>query len=127
LTIFSIVFLVGIPLTLLEYQSDKTGKTWSQIFEKFIGANEENINNKKFSKGEKIDFLVPRSIGDEYKQPPQISHLQPVDLDKDDLLDVIVCDVLDNKISWIRQSPLGVFSEHFFGRKFNRTQSYSNN
>ncbi len=59
----------------------------------------------------KSSFLKPLPIGDGFEKPPMISHLQVLDLDNDGLLDVIVCDITQNKISWIRQSPLGVYSE----------------
>jgi len=43
---------------------------------------------------------------------PTISHVRIVDLDQDGLLDILVCDVLGQKVSWIQQDPLGVFTEH---------------
>jgi hypothetical protein len=116
LSIFIIIFLlltalVGIPLGLVEYQLSKTGKTWDQMIGNFLN-NSSNENYLEFStKGEKIDFLIPEHIGDTFEISPQISHLQAVDLDKDQLMDVVVCDALDNKISWIRQYPSGVFTE----------------
>ncbi len=42
---------------------------------------------------------------------PQIAHVAPVDLDKDGLMDAIACDMLANRVVWIRQSPRGTFSE----------------
>jgi hypothetical protein len=34
-----------------------------------------------------------------------------VDLDNDGLLDVLLCDALNNRVSWIRQFPAGVYTE----------------
>ncbi len=62
-------------------------------------------------KGEKIDFLVPQPIGAPFETPPKISNIQLVDLDRDSLMDVIVCDCESNLVSWIRQAPSGVFTE----------------
>ena len=42
---------------------------------------------------------------------PTISHVRIVDLDEDGLNDVLVCDVLGQKISWIRQGAEGLFAE----------------
>ena len=42
---------------------------------------------------------------------PTISHVRIVDLDQDGLLDVLVCDVLGQKIGWIHQTTPGVFIE----------------
>ncbi|MBW1808843.1 MAG: VCBS repeat-containing protein [Deltaproteobacteria bacterium] len=62
-------------------------------------------------KGEKVDFLTARPIGAEFTELPQISHLQAADLDRDGLLDVVVCDAQKNQVSWIRQLPTGGFLE----------------
>lgn len=45
------------------------------------------------------------------EERPQISHVAIVDLDRDGLNDVLVCDALRNAIGWIRQSPKGTFTE----------------
>jgi hypothetical protein len=42
---------------------------------------------------------------------PQISHVAIVDLDRDGLSDVVVCDALRNRLAWIRQSPKGTYTE----------------
>ena len=42
---------------------------------------------------------------------PQIAHVAIVDLDRDGLMDVLVCDALRNLLGWIRQSPKGTFTE----------------
>ena len=52
-------------------------------------------------------------IGDRPKKDerPQIAHVAIVDLDRDGLPDVLVCDALRNVLTWIRQSPKGTFTE----------------
>jgi hypothetical protein len=110
-----LVLVIGLPLGLLQFQSSKTGKTWSQIIEKLLTRRSEEISAVDAPHGKKIDFLSPRPIGDTFTKPPMISNLQTVDLDKDGLLDVVVCDALNNRVSWIRQFPAGVFTEHALG------------
>ena len=63
--------------------------------------------------GSPSDFFMPRAIGDEVvdKRPPQISNLQVIDLDRDGLPDILVCDVIRGQVTWIRQSPEGTYTE----------------
>ncbi len=42
---------------------------------------------------------------------PLITHVAVVDLDRDGLGDIIVCDALRGVVGWIRQGPRGVFTE----------------
>jgi hypothetical protein len=64
-------------------------------------------------KGAPIAFLSPRSIGNpiQGRERPQIAHVTTVDLDRDGLIDVVACDVLQNRVVWIRQSAGGMFTE----------------
>lgn len=116
ITLIAVFVLAGIPYSFLEYQSNKTGKTYGQIIERFFsgGDDEEHV---EISKGEKIDFLTHRYIGNSYEEPPMISHVQAVDLDKDGLLDVLVCDASTNEVSWIRQFPSGTYTEKIIKEK----------
>jgi VCBS repeat protein len=52
-------------------------------------------------------------IGDRPRKDerPQIAHVAMVDLDRDGLMDVLVCDSLRNLLGWIRQAPKGTFTE----------------
>ncbi len=59
-----------------------------------------------------VDFLDKSTIGDPPADPPPwITNLAIVDLDQDGLLDVVLCDATRNQVSWIRQAPLGTFTE----------------
>ena len=49
------------------------------------------------------------------EERPQISHVAIVDLDRDGMSDVLVCDALRNQVGWIRQSPRGTFTETTIG------------
>jgi hypothetical protein len=110
-----LMLIVGIPLLFLSIQSKHSGMSWSETIrrignksgKKQIGTGIQNKNNKT----ENIHFLSATSVGQASPDKPQISNLQSADLDKDGLLDIIVCDTKGNFISWIRQNPKGVFSE----------------
>ena len=64
-------------------------------------------------KGAPSDFLSSRSVGDPIRgnERPQISNVQIVDLDADGLADILVCDAIRNRVSWIRQFPQDVYTE----------------
>lgn len=106
------VFFFGIPLAILAFQSKMTGKTFSQIIHKWLFMDNVQRLSSNLEIGEYIDFLSPLPIGNEFSDPPQISNLEVVDLDQDGLLDIVLCDVLNNNISWIRQSPKDTFHEY---------------
>src|SRR5678815_5231081 len=63
--------------------------------------------------GSPSDFFVPQPVGDPIldKRRPQISHVQIVDLDRDGLPDILVCDVIRSQVTWIRQFPRGAYTE----------------
>jgi hypothetical protein len=46
---------------------------------------------------------------------PMITHVAVYDLDGDGLPDILVCDGVANRVSWIRQNPRGVFTEYPLG------------
>ena len=112
-----LLILAGVPLAILAYQSHRTGMTWSQIIRRGLAratgpsTGLEDAATASLPKGEKIDFLEPQHIGDRLSAPPRVCHLLAVDLDKDGLLDVVVCDAKVNRVTWIRQHPRGVFTE----------------
>jgi hypothetical protein len=115
--IASLVLIVGLPIGFLQFESSKTGKTWSQVISRYFSKKGEETLSVDLPHGKKIDFLTPHKIGDAFTKPPMISNLQAVDLDKDGLLDVVVCDALNNTVSWIRQFPAGMYTEHVLADK----------
>ncbi|MHC4401288.1 MAG: FG-GAP repeat domain-containing protein [Planctomycetota bacterium] len=98
-----LLFLVGIPVGILTYQSHRTGGGGTTSL--------SDVPTEALPKGEKIDFLRPQPIGDPFDEPPRISNLEAVDLDQDGLLDVVVCDCRTHRVSWIRQHPRGKYTE----------------
>lgn len=108
-----VVIIVAVPLLLINYQAKRTGLTMGEVISRIASKSEKDTTKESDSAltGERIDFLEPMNIGFEIIESPLISHIQPVDLNGDGLLDVIVADARDNFISWIRQYPEGVFTE----------------
>lgn len=62
-------------------------------------------------------FLQPRAIGEpaDPAAPAWITDLALVDLDRDGLLDVVVCDARRDRLGWIRQTAPGVYAEQPIG------------
>jgi hypothetical protein len=110
-----IVILFGVPYALLKYQAGKSGMTVSEVVQRKMMRSEGSASSgdlaASIQEGEKVDFLVRRPIGLEYTEKPMISNIAVADLDKDGMLDVIVCDAKDNFVSWIRQYPGNVYTE----------------
>jgi hypothetical protein len=111
-----LLILVGVPYAILHYQASKSSMTIGEVIQRKMVKSEGSESGSEgssstISEGEKIDFLTRRHIGNEYSEKPMISHVVVEDLDEDGLLDVLVCDALDNFVSWIRQYPENVYSE----------------
>jgi hypothetical protein len=58
-----------------------------------------------------LNTFVPASVGLKPAQNPWIAHLCAVDLDRDGLLDALVCEARENKVNWLRQTAPGKFDE----------------
>jgi hypothetical protein len=111
-----VALLVGLPLLFLNYQAHKSGMSISEVLKRKMNrtSTTDSLPGGQLTKdlvGEKIDFLVPRPIGQIFKDPPVITNVTVTDLDGDGLLDVIVCDAKNNTVSWIRQYPAGIYAE----------------
>ncbi len=115
LIILIFVVIAGIPLLLLNYQAKRSGLTVSEVISRITGKSNEEIKETSAPgenlTGEKIDFLNSSTIGQNFTEPPLISHIQAVDLDNDMFLDVVLSDCRGNFISWIRQNPVGTYTE----------------
>jgi hypothetical protein len=57
--------------------------------------------------------FVSRAVGSlpEGDERPLVANVVVVDLDRDGLGDIVVCDALKGVVGWIRQAPRGVFTE----------------
>ena len=111
--VFAIV--LGVPYAILKYQSGKSGMTIKEVVQRKMiksdGTESGNSPSTVITEGEKIDFLLRQHIGMEYDTKPMISHVLVDDFDEDGMLDVIVCDALNNYVSWIRQYPANTYTE----------------
>lgn len=56
-------------------------------------------------------LLRAAPLGAPVEGQPWIAHVRAVDLDKDGLADVLVCDARANTVTWVRQTAPGVFAE----------------
>ncbi len=56
-------------------------------------------------------LLRAQPIGAPAEGQPWIAHVRAVDLDRDGLVDLLVCDARANHISWVRQTAPGRFEE----------------
>ncbi len=110
-----LLILLGVPYAILKYQSGKSGISMKEVVQRKMiksdGSESGDLLATDILEGEKKDFLIRQHIGMDYDAKPMISHVLVEDLDEDGLLDVIVCDALDNFVSWIRQYPANTYTE----------------
>jgi len=110
-----LLILLGVPYAVLKYQSGKSGISMKEVVQRKMiksdGSESGDLLATDILEGEKKDFLIRQHIGMDYDTKPMISHVLVEDLDEDGLLDVIVCDALDNFVSWIRQYPANTYTE----------------
>ena len=115
ITLVVLAVLIGIPFLLINYQANRSGLSRSEVIGRILGnsgsSGDQGTGQGETLSGEKIDFLEPIRIGDEFTEPPLVAHIQAVDLDRDGLLDVVLCDDRGNFVSWIRQDPAGTYTE----------------
>jgi len=113
LTAIIILLLIGIPFLLLNYQAKRSGMSPGEVIQRTLKKNtsEDNLMKGKISSGDQVRLFDPMPVGQEFVEPPFISHILPDDLDNDGLLDIIVCDCRSNSVNWIRQYPAGIYSE----------------
>lgn len=107
-----IAILAGIPLAVLYSNAKRNGITTKEVIHRIMSSNGQKTETQvEAEKGSLINFLKPVTVGDAITQPPLISNVSVTDLDKNGLLDIVICDALNNSISWIKQDPLNSFKE----------------
>ena len=118
LIIFIIILtlFIGIPYLFLNYQARSSGMSISKVLQRKMSRTSvtDSFPGGQLPTnlvGEKINFLTPIPIGQPFTERPMISNLNVDDLDGDGLLDIINCDAKNNFVSWIHQSPAGVYTE----------------
>lgn len=108
--------MLGVPSLVLLYQAHRSGLPVEDLFSHvFKGARATGVEETTpdVARGEKIDFLTPKPVGFASTEPPRIGSVEIVDLDKDRLPDILVADMLANRVGWIRQFPAGTYSEQW--------------
>ena len=109
------LLIFGIPYILISYQAKQKGMSRQEVITRIKNRQSAKddvtgkVQNAKI--GAKLDFLSSLPVGLPFKEPPFISNVQVADLDGDGLLDIIVCDCKSNSVNWIRQFPMGVYTE----------------
>lgn len=110
-----LILITGIPFFFLYYQSVSTGMSLREVLHRKVTRTDSGkISGQPGNdntEGPRLDFLKPVPIGFPFSDPPQISHLQVSDVDRDGFPDVVVCDAKNNFVSLIRQFPAGVYNE----------------
>ncbi len=114
------IILIGVPLAMLAYEVRRTGLSYGDVLARIARQSQEGEAQEVqagFGKAEKIDFLGPQPIGFPPRghEKPTIAHVAIYDLDQDGLKDVLVCDVLHRRVTWIRQDPANVYTETQIG------------
>jgi len=119
---FLAIFIV-IPLAISMYQAHRKGQSLGEFLKAAVGriehrqeaAVEREDNDSSDGIRESSLFLEKMTIGNPVAGKPWITHLIVVDLDRDGLIDVVLCDAKANRIQWIRQSPLNAYTERPLG------------
>jgi hypothetical protein len=110
--------LLGVPLVVLVYQAHHSGLSIGQMLAHVLrGArrNEQTSESGDSRSGRRVTFLTPTAVGFKATDPPRTASVTVADLDRDGLQDFLVCDMLANRVGWIRQAPAGVYTEQWVG------------
>jgi len=114
------LIVVGVPLALLTYESRRTGLSYREILGRIsrkAARDDRPAPPGNLAKGETIPFLAPRPVGETPDEKSTISHVTVSDLDQDGLNDILLCDVLHQRVKWIRQSPRDEYAERLIGEE----------
>ncbi len=110
--------LLGIPTLVLLYQAHHTGLSVGQLLSHiFRGArrSEPTAGPEHTRRGTRVTELATVPVGFPASESPRIASVTIADLDQDGLLDFLVCDMQANRIGWIRQFPVDVYTEKWLG------------
>jgi hypothetical protein len=116
-----LAIILGIPLAIVSYEANRRGQPLGKYLKNtFSRSIEENRHFKwssvKSSSAQTIQFLEKTPIGEPVGDTkPWITNLKIIDLDKDGLKDVVICDAKLNYVCWIRQFPKGTYVERKMG------------
>ncbi len=114
-----VVVVLAVPVAVLTYEAHRTGLAITEVVSRVMrlgGTGGSHESGGSSNKGETIHFLRSMPIGDTADEKATIAHVAIADLDQDGLNDVLVCDVLNRRVTWIRQNPRGVYTETQIGQ-----------
>jgi hypothetical protein len=116
------VVFIGVPFGILKYQAGRKGLSLGSFLKQAIGRagdRQETPGSGTDATGSSAvagtNFFAKTPIGDSVQGKPWITNLMVVDLDRDGLKDVVICDAQLNEVRWIRQFPKGVYTEKRIG------------
>ena len=97
-----IILFVGIPLIFLNYQAGQSGMSINEVVKRKMRITEsKDIGGTQAaadSTGSKTAFMTAMPVGDKFTDKPQIANVLAADLDRDQLMDVLVCDSNANTV-----------------------------
>ncbi len=100
-------------------QARRSGLTVREMFSGPPPSVTETIEASRATArvGERLDIFTPRAVGAAVgpDDRPMVAQVSIADLDRDGLSDILVADAAANRITWIRQSPAGTFTETTIG------------
>ena len=115
----SAVVLLTVGSLIVSYQARHWGLSLTQALRQLAGFSNEQgrslVSREKVPSHASADILKPTAVGFPVEGHPLIASVTLVDLDQDGLQDILVCDMLANRIGWIRQGPPGVYNEQWVG------------
>ncbi len=117
--VLAIVFvLVGVPAVVFIFQARRTGLSHGELWEQIrrrqavSGGETEPDLGTPTRRGSPIPFLESSPLGlPAGEEGPRIGYLTIADLDMDGRRDLLVCDMLTNRIGWIHQAADDEFRE----------------
>jgi hypothetical protein len=115
----SAVVLLTVGFVVVRYQTYHQGLSFTQALCQLAGFSNGQGRSlalrSKVPSNASADMLKPMAVGFPVEGHPLIASVTLVDLDQDGLQDILVCDMLANRIGWIRQGPPGVYNEQWVG------------
>jgi len=110
--------LIGVPVLVFVLQTLHSGlscrEQWEQLRRRWHRTERTvpSLPGSALQLGERIPFLVAQAVGEPVGKAPRVTHLRVTDLDGDGRKDVLVCDAVAHRVSWLQSLPDGTFDEH---------------
>jgi hypothetical protein len=111
----AVLAILGVVIAVFAIQARRANLTISELI---AGPAPFNLAREleaglRVARGPRIDFLSPQPIGPAVgpDDRPLVANVAIADLDRDGLADVLVADAAANRVTWLRQSAPGSFSE----------------